>query len=63
MNPCEPVRIDCPYCGESLEIAIDASAGRQQYIEDCHVCCHPIHLRIALDADGLPSVEARREDE
>ena len=63
MNPCEPVRITCPYCGEPLEIAIDSSAGCQHYIEDCQVCCHPMHLRISIDADGLPVVEARREDE
>ena len=61
MNPW--VHIRCPYCGEELEIAIDSSAGRQRYIEDCHVCCHPIHLSVAVDEHGLPSVEARREDE
>ena len=63
MNPWESVHIVCPYCGEPLEIAIDYAAGRQQCIEDCHVCCHPIHLRIAVNEDGLPSVDARREDE
>ena len=63
MHPLEPVHITCPYCGEALEITVDASAGRQQCIEDCHVCCRPIHLRIAVDGEGLPSVEARREDE
>ena len=63
MNPSEPVEISCPYCGESLEIAIDSSAGSQHYIEDCHVCCRPIHLTISIDEEGLPSVEARREDE
>ena len=63
MNSWEPARIRCPYCGELVEMALDASAGRQRYIEDCQVCCHPIHLTIAVDEDGLPSVEARREDE
>ena len=63
MNPWEPVQIGCPYCGESLEIAIDSSAGRQDYIEDCQVCCQPIQLRISFDEEGVPSVDARREDE
>ena len=63
MNPGEPVEIRCPYCGELLELTIDHSVGRQQYIEDCHVCCHPIHLRVSVNQDGPPSVEARREDE
>ena len=63
MNPWEPVEISCPYCGEPVEITIDSSAGRQQYIEDCHVCCRPIHLTISLDEEGLPTVHPRREDE
>lgn len=63
MNAWEPVRIDCPYCGEPIDIAIERSAGRQQYVEDCHVCCQPIHLRVAVDEDGQPRIDARRDDE
>ena len=63
MNPLEPVPITCPYCGETLELIIDSSAGRQEYIEDCHVCCQPIRLSIHLDKDGLPSVDAHRDNE
>ena len=29
--------IECPYCGEVISLALDASAGSQRYIEDCHV--------------------------
>ncbi|HCH77677.1 MAG TPA: CPXCG motif-containing cysteine-rich protein, partial [Pseudomonas sp.] len=32
----------CPYCGEPVEAVLDLSAGDQQYIEDCAVCCRPI---------------------
>lgn len=34
--------IHCPYCGERIGILLDASAGEQDYIEDCQVCCRPI---------------------
>ena len=27
--------IQCPYCGEQLEVVIDWSVARQEYIEDC----------------------------
>ncbi len=57
------VRIHCPYCGEPIEVTVDCAAGRQDYIEDCQVCCKPIALRIAIDEDGEPSVEPRCEDE
>jgi hypothetical protein len=58
-----PCSIDCPYCGESIEILIDASVRSQQYIEDCQVCCRPITLRVEIDADGEPQVHAAGEDE
>jgi len=59
----ESAHVDCPYCGESLEIAVDTSVGRQDYIEDCQVCCKPMQLRIRVSADGQARIEARSEDE
>jgi hypothetical protein len=56
--------IDCPYCGEGFTIVIDLSAGSQQYIEDCAVCCRPVLLDIVIDAEGdIAAVTARRDDE
>ena len=63
MNPAEPAHINCPYCGEPLEILIDTSVGHQDYIEDCQVCCKPIQLRIRIGGDGQASIDARGEDE
>jgi hypothetical protein len=56
-------RIQCPYCGERLSLAVDASVRVQEYIEDCQVCCRPICLAVQVDEHGTPSVSARREDE
>jgi hypothetical protein len=58
-----PFDISCPYCGEPIEILVDASAGDQYYIEDCQVCCRPITLSIRIDADGEPQVSAVSEDD
>ena len=55
--------IQCPYCGESIEIALDASVEHQHYIEDCQVCCRPIVLTVTLDEDGEPQVGASAENE
>lgn len=41
--------IDCPYCGEEIEILLDPSVESQQYIEDCQVCCRPITMKIEVD--------------
>lgn len=57
-------RIACPYCGEAFTAEIDASAGAQEYIEDCHVCCRPIEFSVAVDPVGeTVSVAVKRDDE
>ncbi|MEP6896987.1 MAG: CPXCG motif-containing cysteine-rich protein [Rhodanobacter sp.] len=58
-----PFDISCPYCGESIEVLVDASAGEQHYIEDCQVCCRPIAIGVRIDADGEPQVRAASENE
>lgn len=52
----------CPYCGERVEAMLDLSAGAQQYIEDCPVCCRPILFD--LQTDGVDwSLQVRGEDD
>jgi transcription elongation factor Elf1 len=63
MDPLEPAHIECPYCGEPLEVTVDSSAGAQDYIEDCQVCCKPIQFRIRIDPDGETVVDVRGEDD
>ncbi len=41
--------IDCPYCGESIELVIDDSVEQQEYVEDCSVCCRPINVNVSVD--------------
>ncbi len=58
------LQLHCPYCGERIEVAVDASAGDQDYVEDCQVCCRPIALHVHVDdADGTLRVEPRRDDD
>ena len=55
--------IECPYCGEVISLVLDPSAGAQRYIEDCHVCCRPIEVRVSVDDDGMVAVDAWGQDE
>ena len=57
------VDVECPYCGESIELLVDWSEGAQRTIEDCEVCCRPMHLDISIGASGEPSVVVRQEDD
>jgi hypothetical protein len=55
--------INCPYCGERIELTIDSSLPQQAYIEDCSVCCQPISLQLTSTPGELLDIRARREDE
>ena len=50
----------CPYCNESVEIALDPGGGsNQEYVEDCAVCCQPWAVSVQYRGDG--SAEVRVE--
>ena len=55
--------LDCPYCGEPITVLVDESAGDQEYVEDCQVCCRPLVIQVAYQADGDAAVTARYENE
>ena len=55
--------VDCPYCGENIDVLVDQSESLQDYIEDCQVCCRPIRLSVAVDLDGNVNLTARSENE
>lgn len=60
----EFVLLHCPYCGEAFETSVDLSAGDQDYVEDCVVCCRPIVVGVRVDAqDCLTEVRTRRESD
>ncbi len=56
--------IYCPYCGEPFTSLLDMSAGSQEYIEDCQVCCQPILFKITIDNITEEStIEVKRDDD
>jgi hypothetical protein len=63
MNELESQNVDCPYCGEPIELLIDCSVLQQSYIEDCQVCCRPINIHVSIADDDEISVTVSSEDE
>jgi hypothetical protein len=58
------VDVDCPYCGEAIQIRLDLSAGSQSYVEDCQVCCQAILMNVSVADDGtLDGVVGGRIDQ
>lgn len=63
MNELQEHSVQCPYCGEAIDILIDCSVPQQSYIEDCQVCCRPIIFNVLIDADESVSIAVSGEDE
>ena len=58
-----PCPVACPYCGEPIELLLDASVGDQHYIEDCTVCCRPISVSVSIDEEGDAHASVAAENE
>jgi hypothetical protein len=55
--------VECPYCGESFETAVDTSSGSARYVEDCQICCRPIEFSLEVDHAGVfQSLSTLRSD-
>jgi len=63
MNELQQHLVNCPYCGEIIEIDVDCSEVNQSYIEDCSVCCRPININIEIDFDNQVHVYVTHENE
>jgi transcription elongation factor Elf1 len=55
-------RFQCPYCGDEISMLLDLSAGDQEYVEDCEVCCRPIDIAYRTDRQMIVSFRAERVD-
>lgn len=52
----------CPYCNETVSIALDPGSGAaQQYVEDCPVCCQPWQVEVRYGTDGSARVSLTPE--
>jgi hypothetical protein len=57
----EVAQIECPHCGETFPLAIDASEGDAEFVVDCEVCCRPMAVRVVWEEGELVSVEVEPE--
>jgi hypothetical protein len=56
--------VECPYCGETNIIALDPGSGpRQEYVEDCQVCCRPWQVAVSYGPDGAAHVTVDAADD
>ncbi len=63
MNGLLKKTVECPYCGEGIDVMIDCSVYQQSYIEDCQLCCRPINFTVTVHADDDVTVTVTHESE
>jgi hypothetical protein len=56
----QSARIECPYCGEPVEIELEEDLEGEM-VWDCEVCCRPWRLAIRWRGDTV-EVDASADD-
>ncbi len=51
--------LQCPYCWERITILVE-EAMEGEWIEDCEVCCNPIHFKLSVRKDGSSDLHYER---
>jgi len=51
--------VQCPYCGQIFELAVDTSISEQRFITDCEVCCRPFEVFAHCEPGTVLSLEVQ----
>lgn len=49
---------NCPYSWQTVSMILDLSVAKQNYVEDCEVCCNPIQISYAVNNSELVDFSA-----
>ncbi len=55
-------KFNCPYCLERITMLLDPTIDKQQYVEDCEVCCNPIEITCTFSNGELVYFDAKASD-
>lgn len=53
----ESSSVQCPFCGQQFELAIDTSVPSQRFVTDCEVCCRPFEVVAECEGGEVLSVD------
>ncbi len=54
----ETATVQCPYCGQECEVALDTTIASQQFTTDCEVCCRPFSVHAECELGEVVSTYA-----
>jgi nitrite reductase/ring-hydroxylating ferredoxin subunit len=53
----EFANVQCPFCGQSFDVAVDTSVENQCFTTDCEVCCRPFEVRVECEDGEITLLE------
>ncbi len=54
----------CQYCSAKNAVLVDLTVGgKQDFIEECRICCRPNRLIVHIEEDDNVTIDARLIDE
>lgn len=54
----------CQYCGVQNTVWVDLTIdGKQDFTEDCRICCRPNRIIVSISDEETVDLEARPSDE
>jgi hypothetical protein len=53
----ETETVQCPFCGQGFELAIDTSVPSQRFTTDCEVCCRPFEVQAECEPGEILSLD------
>lgn len=64
MNTDDDLIWTCQYCGVHNVVWVDLTVqGKQDFYEDCRICCRPNRIIVTVDSEDVIFIEARPADE
>lgn len=52
-------RIQCPYCGQSMELVVDTGVPEQRFTTDCEICCRPFEVFAECEPGEILSLDVQ----
>jgi len=49
--------VQCPFCGQHFELAVDTTVASQRFTTDCEVCCRPFEVVAECEAGEIVSLD------
>jgi hypothetical protein len=49
--------VQCPFCGQTFELAVDTSVPSQRFTTDCEICCRPFEVSVECEPGEILSLD------